>query len=160
MNKNLNVSTFRNGDTIPQVQGGYDWQRAAEKGQPAWCYYENNSANGETLGKLYNWWAVSDERGLAPAGWHIPSFEEWGKLNAFFGDDTKAANELIKKNGFNSMPGGIRKHYNGEFESYWPVYWSNEEFNNRAAYCFNVGSWTSISRFGQGYGMYVRCVKD
>ncbi len=125
------------------------------------CYYENNSANGETLGKLYNWWAVNDKRGLAPVGWHIPSLEEWKKINEFFGDDKKASSALKLKNGFNSIDGGRRKHYNGEFESYWPVYWSNEEFSNRAAYCFiNNGSWTQIDFFGQGYGMYVRCVKD
>ena len=83
-------------------------------------------------------------------------------MNKFYGDEKKASKALQLKTGFNALSGGRRKHYNGEFESYSPVYWSNEEFNNRAAYCFDTGGglWTSSDFFGQGYGMYVRCVKD
>ena len=53
----------------------------------AWCYYENNAANGTKYGKLYNWYAVNDARGLAPAGWHIPIDQEWTVLENSLGDD-------------------------------------------------------------------------
>ena len=71
--KNLNVSTFRNGDTIPEVKTNEEWIEAARIQQPAWCYYENDSMNGAKYGKLYNWYAMNDTRGLAPIGYHIPS---------------------------------------------------------------------------------------
>jgi len=72
MAKNLNVSIFANGDPIPEVKTNEEWKKAAEEKKPAWCYYENDPANGAIYGKLYNWYAVSDPRGLAPKGWHIP----------------------------------------------------------------------------------------
>ncbi len=81
---NLNVSTYRNGDVIPQVQDRDAW---AELTTGAWCYYENNPANGTKYGKLYNWYAVNDARGLAPAGWHIPTDQEWTVLENSLGDD-------------------------------------------------------------------------
>ena len=71
--ENLNVDRFRNGDPIPQAKTAEEWQNAGNNQQPAWCYYNNDPKNGESYGKLYNWYAVNDRRGLAPQGWHIPS---------------------------------------------------------------------------------------
>jgi len=75
--KNLNVSRYRNGDIIPQVTDTAIWRDLTTG---AWCYYSNNTANGVVYGKLYNWYAVNDIRGLAPTGWHIPSLTEWNKF--------------------------------------------------------------------------------
>ena len=72
--KNLEVSTYRNGDTIPQVESEADW---AKLSTGAWCYSEKD--NGTAYGKLYNWYAVKDARGLAPNGFHIPSDAEWSR---------------------------------------------------------------------------------
>jgi uncharacterized protein (TIGR02145 family) len=77
MTKNLDVSTFRNGDPIPEAKTDEEWKKAGENKQPAWCYYDNDPANGEKYCKLYNWYAVNDPRGLAPVGYHIPSDAEW-----------------------------------------------------------------------------------
>jgi hypothetical protein len=68
---NLNVITFRNGDSIPEARTSKDWVTAGESGKPAWCYYNNNPANGLKYGKLYNWYAVNDPRELAPVGWTL-----------------------------------------------------------------------------------------
>ncbi|MFZ9474738.1 MAG: FISUMP domain-containing protein, partial [Bacteroidia bacterium] len=57
MAENLNVSTFRNGDPIPQAKTAEEWAKATENKQPACCYYENNAENGKTYGLLYNWYA-------------------------------------------------------------------------------------------------------
>ena len=80
MTKNLDVVAFRNGDLIREARTNQEWEQAIKNKQPAWCYYENNPKNGAKYGKIYNWYAVCDPRGLAPRGWHIPSFEEWNKL--------------------------------------------------------------------------------
>lgn len=80
MAENLNVSKFRNGDSIPQAKSNDEWVKAGENKNPAWCYYNNDLKNGEKYGKLYNWYAVNDPRGLAPIGWHIPSNDDWEKL--------------------------------------------------------------------------------
>lgn len=73
MTRNLSVVTYRNGDPIPQVQDSAQWVNLTTG---AWCYYNNDPATGAIFGKLYNWYAVTDPRGLAPAGWHIP-VEYW-----------------------------------------------------------------------------------
>jgi hypothetical protein len=74
MAENLSVSHYRDGTSIPKVTEETQW---ANLTTGAWCYYNNDSDLGIIYGKLYNWYAVNDSRGLAPAGWHIPSDAEW-----------------------------------------------------------------------------------
>jgi len=100
--KNLDVATFRNGDLIPEAKTDEEWEAAGENKQPAWCYYENNTANGTKYGKLYNWYAVVDTRGLAPAGWHIPTDEEWTVLSTFLGGEDVAGKKMKSTSGWNS----------------------------------------------------------
>ena len=89
-NKNLEVSKFRNSDAIPLAKTYAEWELAGQNGQPAWCYYENKAENGTTYGKLYNFYAVNDPRGLAPNGYHIPTDEEWTILTDYLGGDSIA----------------------------------------------------------------------
>lgn len=84
MSTNLDITNFRNGDNIMQAQSRNDWVNALFQKEPAWCYPEGCT---EKCGKIYNYWAVIDQRGLAPLGWHIPSKEEClilGKFNGGF----------------------------------------------------------------------------
>ncbi len=64
-NKNLDVATFRNGDIIKEAKSTYEWEDLFNKKLPAWCYYKFDAKNGQTYGKIYNWYAVIDQRGLA-----------------------------------------------------------------------------------------------
>ncbi len=120
MTENLNVDKFRNGDPIPEAKTDEEWEKAGENKQPAWCYYDNDTVNGSKLGKLYNWYAVSDSRGLAPVGYHIPSNEEWTMLSEYLGGELKAGVKMKSKSGwydngifnngsgFSGVPGGVR----------------------------------------------------
>ena len=85
MTKNLNLSRFKNGELIPEAKTAEEWKCACEKGLPACCYYEFKRKKHKKYGRLYNWYAVSDSRGLAPNGWHIPDVSEWGHLSEFAG---------------------------------------------------------------------------
>jgi len=76
MSENLNVSTFRNGDPIPQAKSELEWENAGKNKQPAWCYYDNDPKNGAKYGKLYNWYAVVDTRNVCPVGWRIPNLND------------------------------------------------------------------------------------
>lgn len=91
MKKNLNVTKYKNGDLIPEVTDPAIWNTITTG---AWCYYENDTANGPVYGKLYNWYAVNDPRGLAPAGWHIPTDVEWTSLTTFLGGENGAGQKL------------------------------------------------------------------
>ena len=94
MTQNLNVEQFRNGDPIPQAKTNEEWEKAGNNQQPAWCYYENDPANGAKYGKLYNWYAVNDSRGLAPKGWHVPSDAEWTQLIVYLGGESVASKKM------------------------------------------------------------------
>lgn len=129
MIKNLDVSTFRNGEAIPQAKTVEEFSALGEQSKPAWCYYDNDPTNGKKYGKLYNWYAVNDPRGLAPKGWHIPSEEEWRNLVSYLsvgGEKGTEANDKMKSvsdwtgqlvelganyngnnsSGFDGLPGG------------------------------------------------------
>ena len=88
---NLDVETYRNGDPIPQVQDPTAWSNLTTG---AWCYYENNTEYGPVFGKLYNWYAVNDPRGLAPVGYHIPTDAEWTVLTNYLGGETVAGGKM------------------------------------------------------------------
>src|SRR5262245_15639657 len=91
MAKNLDVAFYRNGDPIPKVNDGTAW---ANLTTGAWCYYNNDSTQSKKYGKLYNWYAVNDPRGLAPAGWHIPSDSEWTTMEKSLGGSLIAGGKL------------------------------------------------------------------
>ena len=122
---NLNTSKYRNGDPIPEVKDPAIWSQLTTG---AWCYYKNDPANGLIYGKLYNWYAINDPRGLAPIGWHIPSGGEWDTLAlhlgglAVAGGKMKSTSNLwiapnvgaTNSSGFSALPGGYWASY-GEF---------------------------------------------
>ena len=95
--RNLNVDKFFNGDSIIEAKSIQEWDKAGDNKQPAWCYYENDSGNAALYGKLYNWYAVNDKRGLSPEGWLIPSNSDWLKMIYYLGGEGIAANKLIFK---------------------------------------------------------------
>lgn len=82
MGANLDVATYRNGDPIPQVTDPTEWDNLTTG---AWCYYNNDPVLGAIYGKLYNWYAVNDPRGLAPDGWHVATDDEFKALSIHLG---------------------------------------------------------------------------
>lgn len=82
MAENLRVTHYSNGDSIPLVTYSGAWERL-ETG--AYCYYDNDVSNIATYGMLYNSFAATDKRNIAPAGWHVPKDAEWKQLEMFLG---------------------------------------------------------------------------
>lgn len=174
--ENLNVSTFVNGDPILEAKTNEEWIAAGKEKSAAWCYYNNDSANGKKFGKLYNWYAVSDSRGLAPKGWHIPTDEEWTKLTSAFGGD-KIAGDTLKStagwsengngnnsSGFNCLPAGGRStegYFN--FLGYSGYFWTASEYGSNYAYArLLYTNLKEVQRYKEdkNYGFAIRCVKD
>ena len=171
--KNLDVATYRNGDPIPEVQDKTAW---ANLTTGAWCYYENITANGTTYGKLYNWYAVNDTRGIAPTGYHIPTDAEWTSLTTYLGGDSIAGTKMkstsgwfndgngTNTSGFEGLPGGFRNSI-GKFAiigsfGYW---WSSSEFSTFNAWIRNLinneaGAFRDNGNKRNGFS--VRCIKD
>jgi uncharacterized protein (TIGR02145 family) len=178
MGENLNVSHFRNGDPIPQAKTFEAWRNAGSTGSSAWCYYNNDPENGKLLGRLYNWYAVNDKRGLAPLGWHIPSDNEWKELIDSQGGKENAAIKmksmrLWKENGnerlsgmFEALPGGVR--LNGKFknggnigaQTYW---WGTIEDEEETTNAWGILYYTPyVVRYGwkEETGISVRCIRN
>jgi uncharacterized protein (TIGR02145 family) len=176
MSKNLNVSHYRNGDGIPQVTDPIEW---ANLTTGAWCYNNNNIENGQIYGKLYNWYAVNDSRGLAPIGYHIPDRLEYWSTIQYLGGANSAAKKMKSTNlwifpnvgatnqsGFTAFPSGYRVD-NGDFQLPGPGtgFWTNTEYNlfpDNAHLMFLSYNQTDIVEytFDKNFGMSVRCLKD
>src|ERR1022692_3665081 len=109
MAENLDVSQFRNGDLIPQAMTGEEWIKAGDQGKPSWCYYDNDPANGQIYGKLYNWFAVNDSRGVAPNGWHVPSYSEWADITNYLGGVNEAGSKMKYTEGWKSNGNGTNE---------------------------------------------------
>lgn len=95
MAQNLDVGKFRNGDPIRECKNLTEWRDAGLKGEPAWCYYEFNAAEGKKYGKLYNWFAIADSRGIAPEGWKVPNEDDYKKLAQEDKNEKTYGGELI-----------------------------------------------------------------
>lgn len=82
MSENLNVQSYQNGDAIFYAPDKRDWEMAGLEKMPAWCFYNNDPANG-ACGKLYNYWAIRDIKGgrnIAPKGWEVADQFDWHLL--------------------------------------------------------------------------------
>jgi uncharacterized protein (TIGR02145 family) len=173
---NLDIFAYRNGDPIPQVTDPLIWSNLTTG---AWCYYENNTANGTTYGKLYNWYAVNDPRGLAPVGYHIPTDAEWTTLTTFLGGDIVAGGKMKETgishwtspntgatnvSGFTGLPGGFCKDNGVFYDIYnYGLWWTSTEINpTKALYrglYYNIDNVDTFD-FLKTCGFSVRLMKD
>ena len=165
MIENLNVDQFRNGNHIPEAKTDEDWENAGIKGKPAWCYYNKDAENGQKYGKLYNWYAVNDPRGLAPNGWHIPSYEEWAQIIICLGGKESKDIFFNKENVFATLLSGCRFD-NGLFNSidYFCFWWSSSECSCGIDAWYLLitfhGDYYFNSKYTKASGFSVRCIKD
>jgi|LakMenEpi03Aug12_release.lakeMendotaPanAssembly.Ray.scaffolds.fasta_scaffold459479_2 uncharacterized protein (TIGR02145 family) len=180
MTENLGVDYFRNGDPIPQVGSMKEWKKAGKNQKPAWCYYKNKLENGAKYGKLYNWYAVNDLRGLAPEGWHIPTDNEWKLLSNYLGGEDFAGKKMkstsgwydfdgnengagTNESGFNGLPGGCLLNDGFDFLGSLSYWWSASEDDSDYAYNrFLYHDYDALGRssnYKEG-GFSVRCLRD
>jgi len=174
MAENLNVDYYRNGDPIPTGLSNAQWESTT---QGACAIYNDDDSNDKIYGKLYNWYAVSDARGLCPVGWHVPSDDEWTLLTLSLGGEKVAGGKMksstgwnapntgaTNSSGFTGLPGGDRfnggPYYTIGDLGYW---WSSTELGSNFAWYRGLGYLTSsVYRYSYSKqnGFSVRCVKD
>ncbi len=161
---NLTVSKYRNGNSIPNITTPNTLWGNTTSG--AWCNYLNDSSHGTIYGKLYNWYAVNDARGLCPTGWHVPTDSEWNVMVKYLDPnaDTICANctqsstaggalksttgwnspnsGATNSSGFTGLPGGYRYitgdwHGAGASEGNW---WSSSDTGSGNAWLRSLNS--------------------
>jgi uncharacterized protein (TIGR02145 family) len=175
--KNLDVTTFRNGDPIPEAKTAEEWVEAGKTGKPAWCYYNNDPANGLKFGRLYNWWAVNDSRGIAPLGYHVPTDEEWTVLTTYLGGESDAGTKMkstfgwgnygngSNSSGFSGLSAGARLH-TGAFGGVGGngTWWTSTEGSMKGLAWFrdiNSNNGNVLRQYTLSYcGFAVRFIKD
>jgi uncharacterized protein (TIGR02145 family) len=179
MKSNLNVSRYRDGSIIPQINDISKWNTTSIG---AWCYYNFDSTNGAIYGKLYNSYAVHDPRGLAPVGYHIPSVLEWTSLIDCLGQGQVAGEKLKESgtthwsspntannsSGFTGLPGGSfskAANYNfmdiGSFARFWsttPIFITGTQLAGFGPTNIASAGGGASNNMRDGYS--VRCIKD
>lgn len=177
MSENLNVSTFRNGDTIKEVKSNQEWLNAKDLKEAAWCYYNFDTINGLKYGKIYNWYALTDSRNIAPVGYRLPNDSDWMSLINKYGGLEKAGYKMKSINGwknsgngnneslFNGTPGGMFNGYSCQSITSSCFWWSitYDSTNNLVhgfALDYSSNNINSVGMQDKGYGCYIRCIKD
>ncbi|MHA8065433.1 FISUMP domain-containing protein [Aquirufa sp. ROCK2-A2] len=185
MAENLRVSRYQNGDLINYVNINDNVNQWDKLTNGSWCYYNNDATYDSTYGKLYNWNAVMDSRGLAPKGWHIPTEEEWNELITFLGGSNIAGGKLkstgtkeegtgqwdspnfgaTNSSGFNALPHGyIYNRTAGLGNSVF--FWSTTEYELDKAhakildYASEKVTIGNDKAWSKKYGFSVRCIKN
>jgi len=175
---NLNVSTYRNGDTIPEIQDQTLWTNATTG---AWCYYNNDPSTEATYGKLYNVYALLDPRGIGPAGYHVPTDAEWTTLTNYLGGLSVAGGKLKEEglchwvtpnsgatntSGFAAFGAGTRSAngffaYFNEQSTFWSTTESTPVGGNYYVRNLNTNSaTTNVYDFAPTNGLSVRLIQD
>ena len=182
--ENLLNENYQNGDAIQSQLNGDEWTNMTSGAVAIYgegsntCSPDGNACDEawslNVYGRLYNWYAVSDPRGLCPIGWHVPTDEEWTSMTHFLGGASEAGgllkttygwnNNGTNWSGFSGLPGGYRDISSGNFNnagingSWWSSTPSGSNAWDRNLYgtSENVGSGSSDLR----YGFSVRCVRD
>jgi uncharacterized protein (TIGR02145 family) len=176
--ENLRSDNYRNGEPIPGNLSSSEWASTVSGAQ---AVYNNDLGSLANYGRLYNWYAVNDSRGLCPSGFHVPSDGDWMTLEMALGMTSSDANSLgwrgtdqgtqmkmltwggTNSSGFSALPGGSRDFGNGNF--YWQgergYWWSSSPDGNYAwsrtlMEVPNVYRSTDFTR----HGISVRCVRD
>ena len=186
MAENLKVLRYRNGDPINKVTNNTSWT-ALTSG--AYCYYNNDEVTYKAVyGALYNWYAVADNRNIAPVGWHIPTDSEWQTLVDSLGGDYNVGGPLKEigtshwnggnpqnlgasnSSGFTALPGGWRSNQSDNdgkfyFVSSGGAWWSTgeSELNHEWVWIRELyGDLLAVGHnpYPKQYGFSVRCVRD
>jgi clan AA aspartic protease (TIGR02281 family) len=176
MAENLKTTRFSNGEKIPLIKNDQEW---AQVYGSAYCYYDNDRANQAEFGNLYNWFAIMDQRGICPYGWHVPSLNEYRELEASLNNMNVSTAALKSTSSswntpnleasnflnFNIHPGGKRWYSNGafEFKNAGSYLWTSSSAKDFRAYYYAFAFDYNEAKkfnFSWGDGFSCRCIKE
>jgi uncharacterized protein (TIGR02145 family) len=175
MTENLRTTRYNDGGNIPLTTDADKWNNLKSDG---FCWYNNDSSYKDTYGALYNGYAIVTGN-LCPAGWHVPSIEEWRELSTVLRDSAQAGGKMKEagtdhwlspnkgadnSSGFKGLPAGIR-YFEGTFSSIqtYTAIWSSTEVSGDelwSAGLYYADSGLTLNHNSKKYGFSVRCTKD
>jgi len=174
--ENLKSAKLNDGTIIQNVTINTQWSGLQI---PGYCWYNNNeTANKDIYGALYNWFAVGTGK-LCPAGWHVPSVSEWLTLSNYLGGADIAAVKLketgtshwdapsgsTNESGFTARGGGMRTIYGVFSEILHSGYWWTNETSPGGTGAFHrtiisISPRVSEGNYNKTTGLSVRCIRD
>lgn len=110
MAENLRTTRYRNGDPIPNLTNNPEWQNTLSG---AWSYYNNESDYGAVYGNLYNWFTTIDDRGVCPAGWEVPTVDDWVLLETYLGLDEEEVWQVYGRGEDDNIGGRMKESASG-----------------------------------------------
>ena len=181
--ENLRSENYENGDEIPSNLGNSEWSSTISG---ATAIYEESASNLETYGRLYNWHAVDDARGLCPNGWHVPGDGDWTKMEVALGMSEAEANTVgyrgtdqgtqmkseygwdnggngTNSSGFSALAGGYRFDNGGyAYQGSQEGWWSSTPFESYAWHRFLFSGYQNVYRetYHLGSGFAIRCIQN
>ncbi len=160
MVENLQTTRYRNGDTIPNATNKSLWNTSVTG---AYRNYFDMEKYVDHFGRLYNWYAVNDRRGLAPEGWRIPDVDDWNKMeNTLMPGDKNTTGSRLKEMAL--TPAGYCNPKSGfgyiGKEGYWWLSFDDDKQKAWYTYLLYNQSSVSLSSCDKNHGFSVRCVKD
>ena len=182
MAENLRVTHFSNGDAIPYETDPLKWG-TFEIRTSAYCWFKNDISKKDIYGAYYNWYATSDSRNIAPAGWHVATADEWQTLGnycsrnyafrdnyAFLLRETSTAHwgvstfnpDATNETGFTALPCGMRANTpfgfinTGGSANFWTSTGTRD--GSSAVDLRSTISITMMNYNCRGYN--IRCIKD
>ncbi|GEM_PF-2655025 len=176
--KSLKARRFRNGDVIKQVNSIEEWNQAIANQEAAWCYLNFNPKTEDRFGLFYNWYAVNDKRGLAPAGFRVPTTDDWEKLDrslggANYGGKLKSKgwkdNFLLNANNVNSFnfgaqPAGVFDPSLGFSETFNEVvWWTSNSISSSKIIGMSLDNKIdklNTKVLNKSVGLTLRCIKE
>jgi len=177
LGSNLRVTRYNNGDPVGTTDPSFVNIEAEAEPKYQWAYLGDESKVSD-YGRYYTWHAVSDSRKLCPAGWHIPSDEEWTDLINWYGGELKAGDPMkyisilwdiyhlpyYGNSGFNAIGSGYRKP-DGTFMELRKsaTFWSSDPVSETEAYCRRIEGLIPVvtrNASNKSSGFSVRCVRD
>lgn len=158
MAENLRTTKYNDGSDIPNITESSVWQNLGSHG---YCWYNNDIANKETYGALYNWFVVSTAK-LCPTGWHVPTESDWTILSENLGGDDIAGGKLkeagnahwlypnsgaTNESRFTALAGGYRNVLTRGNQVHPGGFFGGIK---------TTGSWWTASEFGPSYYVWYR----
>jgi uncharacterized protein (TIGR02145 family) len=174
--ENLKATRYQNGDPIQMVTEDAQWNKQTTG---AFCNFDQEAANGQIYGHLYNWYAVNDPRNICPKGWRVPTDADWDVLSSALGGDVSSAGKMkdattrywdspnvgaTNESGFTALPGGYRS-IKGEYNSMgsFTFFWSSSGYASETAWCRWMQSGNDqLDRIDnyKNFGFSVRCIRE
>ncbi len=178
MAENLRTTRYSNGDVIETTENIRE--DISEISEPKFQWIAGgNDQYPQVYGRVYTWYAVTDNRNICPDGWHVVTDDEWNKLANYFGGFATSGGALkeagnvnwqspntsaTNSSGFTALAAGGRSSKGvfggvGFYGAWWSITNKSEESAGYWHLYYNTAA-LKKTEYHKKSAFAVRCVRD